>query len=532
VRPLRAAVLSFLASLLLVGLAAQQPPPSPSSVGPPPVSVPSIGLALAAQGKLAEALPLLEAECAKSPGEPKLGLARAQCLLDQARWKEALAASQVLLEKFPDDADIRVMVGDALFVSFRPSEAVETWRPLMSDPKEGERALSRMLGALLAQRRFGEAGKLAAEARAAGVVFSGTALSLASQAGACPEKLAFLEELGKRYPEEKALEEEIKVQRGVCLEGGTATSATGTLPAKIGKAKLNGKRSGDIRFDSGSQSTILYAPKWGKALGLTELGQASFAGLGEKGARTASKALLASFEVGNLKISNLPVISGRADETFIKMGFGPFLDYVVELDSRKSRRVLWPAGTPVGTIFGKTPDISLPVLWYRGIPLVPVAINGMGPYPFLFDTGASNTILAAQFCPLLGLRPTLGNYVSTRGTGASGSFPIGYAENVILSIGGREETPPWIQMTEIPQYFSGPVYGFLGRDFIGDYRVVFDGPGCMIHLLRYPSGRYRDPMLNRPPPNLKPDHVDDTPAHIEPPPYVVQSPQSKGGPPD
>ena len=530
-RLLRAAVIFFSASLLLVVLPAQQPAPSPPSNAPQP---PSAGLALAAQGKMVEALPLLEAECAKSPDDPKLGLARAQCLLNLARWKEALAAGQGLLQKFPDDADIRLMVGEALFVSFRASEAVETWRPLLKVPKEGERALPRMLGALLAQRRFDEAGKLAAEAKAAGVVFSGTALSLASQAGGCPEKLAFLEELGKRYPEEKALEEEIKVQKGVCLEGGTATSATGTLPAKIGKAKLNGKKSGDIRFDSGSQSTILYAPKSGKALGLTELGQASFAGLGEKGPRMASKALLASFEVGNLKISNLPVISGRADETFIKMGFGPFLDYVVELDSRKSRRVLWPAGTPIGTIFGKKPDISLPVLWFRGIPLVPVSINGMGPYPFLFDTGASNTILAGQFCPLLGLRPTSGNYSMTRGSGASGWFPIGYTENVILSIGGREEIPPWIQMTEIPQYFSGPVYGFLGRDFIGDYRIVFDGPGCRIHLLRYPSGRYRDPTLNRRPPNLKPDHVDNTPARYEPPPYAIQDPRNvpgKGGPP-
>jgi hypothetical protein len=184
-------------------------------------------------------------------------------------------------------------------------------------------------------------------------------------------------------------------------------------------------------------------------------------------------------------------------------------------------------------IFGKKPDISLPVLWFRGIPLVPVSINGMGPYPFLFDTGASNTILAAQFCPLLGLKPTSGSYVWTRGSGASGWFPIGYTENVALSIGSHEEVPPWIQMTEIPQTFSGPVYGFLGRDFIGDYRVVVDGPGCMIHLVSYPSGRYRDPMLNRPPPSLKPDRVDpNTPAHYVPPPYPIGNPQQKGGPPE
>ena len=180
---------------------------SESSVPQESTQVLTPGMVLVAQGKLAEALPLLEAEWAKSPDDPKLGLARAQCLLDLARWKEALAAGQGLLEKFPGDADIRVMVGEALFVSFRPLEAVETWRPLLKDSKEGERALPRLLGALLAQRRFDEAGKLVAEAKAAGIAFNDTALSLAGQACGCPEKLSFLEELTVRHPDEKALAE-------------------------------------------------------------------------------------------------------------------------------------------------------------------------------------------------------------------------------------------------------------------------------------------------------------------------------------
>lgn len=530
-RQLRAALLFFSASQFLVALAAQQP----ASNAPPP---PSAGLTLAAQGKLAEALPLLETECAKSPDDPKLGLARAQCLLDLARWKEALAAGQALLEKFPGDADIRVMVGEALFVSFRPSEAVETWRPLLNDHEEGERVLPRMLGALLAQRRFDEAGKLAGEAKKAGVVFNDTALGLAAQAGGCPEKLAFLEELRKRHPKEMALAEEIKVQQGICEKGGSSAAAPLTFPDVIRtslfnkekKAVLHGEETASVWFDTGSQMVILFASKkLVKTLGLAALAETSYMGLGEKGTRTARKVLLDRFEVGTLKVSNLPttLIEGPY-RTFVKMGLGPFLDFVVEWDYRKDRYAFWPAGTPAEVIFGKTPDISLPVLWFRGIPLVPVSINGMGPYPFLFDTGASNTILAAQFCPLLGLRPTYGNYSMTRGSGASGWFPIGYTEDVILSFGGREETPPWIQMTEIPQNFSGPVFGFLGQDLIGDYRVVVDGPGCRISLLRYPSGRYRDPMLNRRPPNLKPDHVDSTPAHYEPPPYVVMSKPTKG----
>ncbi len=523
--------------LVLLNVLGESPArPSVSESPTAPGSI-SQGMTLVAEGRLAEALPILESEIARSPDDPKLGLARAQCLLDLARWDEALTAGQALLQRFPGDADIRIMVGETLFVSFRPSEAVEIWRSLLKDPKEGGRALPRMLGALLAQRRFEEAGRLATEAKSQGVTFDDASLNLAAQACGCPEKLFFLADLAKRHPGDPAPEEELKVQGGLCDRGGTSTVAPRSTPDVIRtsflsnekKASLNGKETVPLAFDSGSQMVVLYAPKkLVNRLGLTALGSARFVGLGERGARLGKKCLLDSFEVGTLKLLNLPATLsvGEWRNPAVKMGLGPFLDYVVEQDHRHSRYAFWPAGTPAESIFGGKPDISLPVLWFRGIPLVPVSINGKGPYPFLFDTGASNTILAAQFCSLLGLTPSSGGFERTKGYGASGTFGVSYTDPVTLTIGGQQDPLPWVQLTEIPQRFSGPVYGFLGQDFIDDYRVVFDGPGCRIYLRAYPSKRYRDPTLNRPPANSSRPAENAMP----PPQEKPAIPQTRGGP--
>lgn len=520
-RGLRAAGIFFSACLLLVALAARQPTPLPSSNAPPP---PSAGFALAAQGQLEEALPLLEAECAKAPDDPKLGLSRAQCLLELARWKEALAVGQALLETFPGEADIRVMVGDALFVSFRPAEAVETWRPLLNDPREGERALPRMLGALLAKRKFDETEKLAAEAKAAGIMFNDTALNLASQAGTCPERLAYLEELGKRHPDDVALTEAIKVLRGVCDKGGTLTSTPQSFPDLIRvssegfaiKVLLNGKKTTWLELDSGTES-ILLDTKLANEFSLAVLGKGRFEGLGTRGAESGVLALLPSLEAGHLRMTNLPVLvtsisDGRGNERSGITGFAPFAGCMADWDRRRSRLTLWPAGTDPIQILGKAPDLALPVLWIRGVPFVQVTIDGKGPYPFLFDTGASCTILAASATPLLGLHLNSGKFQPGVGVGASGLFLTGYAEDVKLSLGTKEEAFPWVRVAEIPKRFSLPVFGILGQDVLYDYRIVFDGPASRILLLHYSGGRYRDPTSKplsrpRPPVRLIPSYV-------------------------
>jgi tetratricopeptide (TPR) repeat protein len=512
--------------IFLVALPARQPSPSPPSDAPPAPTTASTGLALAAQGKLAEALPLLEAECASSPDDPKLGVARAQCLLDLARWKEALAAGQALLEKFPGDSDIRVVVGEVFFVSFRPAEAVETWRPLLKDPKECERALPRMLGALLAQRRFDEAEKLAREAKTAGVVFNNAALSLAAQTGSCPERLAYLEELGNRHPDDVALTEAIKVLRGVCDKGGTLISTPQRFPDVIRassdgfaiKVFLNGKKATWLKLDSGTEP-ILLDTRLANDLSLAVLGKGHFEGLGTRGAESGILALLPSLEAGHLRMTNLPVLvtsisDGRGTERSGITGFAPFSGCMADWDRRRSRLTLWPAGTDPIQILGKAPDLALPVLWIRGIPFVQVTIDGKGPYPFLFDTGASCTILAASATPLLGLHLNSGKFQPGVGVGASGLFLTGYAEDVRLSLGAKEEAFPWVRVAEIPKWFSLPVFGILGQDVLYDYRVVFDGPASRILLLRYSGGRYRDPTLKRLSRNLPPNRP--LPSYIPP----------------
>lgn len=489
------------------GVLARNPGAQAPTVESTAASAPLTGLKLMAEGKSAEALPLLEQECADAPGDAMLATARAQCLLNLARWKDALSAGRGLLKAFPGNPDARVVSGDIFFVTFHTADAVKAWWPLMKEHAQAARVLPRLLAALLANRRFDEAAKLAARARAARIPFTDGALRQAARASRCPARLDFLEELVKRHPDSPAIREKLKIERGVCEMGGTSTAEEGELPDEVRtrlnsptyKVLLNGRKAVALSFDSGSQAVRLWGWKLEKKLGLTVLGRTITSSIGTD-PNVSRQVLLEHFKLGGIEIANLPAAYRNSPYGWsrIRMGLGPFLDYVVEWDRRKGRFAVWPAGTSAETLFGGKPDVVLPVRWYDGVPLVPVSINGRGPFPFLFDTGAATTLLTAKFCPLLGLNPASSGITAARGRSASGWFRLRYLTGATLSIGGVKKTPPWIQATDVPQKFPGPVYGILGMDFIYDYDVVFDGPGCRILLKRYKGGGYRNPKDNNP----------------------------------
>jgi hypothetical protein len=499
----------FLACMVSLTLSAQQSVPlGPSSPSPAPPTPPA-GAALVAQGKLAEALPLLDTETAQSPGDPKLALVRVRCLFGLARWNEALDAARPLLEKFPADPEIRILVGDLLLSTFHAQEAVETWRPLLTDPIEGERALEKVLGALLAQRKFGEARAILNEGRARRAVLSDASLRFAINVSACAERLSLLETLALRHDDAPAMREELRVERQVCEHGGETTVLPSGYPDVVRatpdgmalKIRLDGRRDVWMALDTGADALLLDA-NLAKKLDLTELGRAEVKGIGSRDPRARSLALLPDFEAGNLRVTNALALlsffpSQGAYERAGIVGLGPFLGCIADWDRRKSRLTLWPEGTLPEGILGKAADAVLPVLWARSIPIVQVRIDGKGPFPFLFDTGAAFSLVSAQFAGVLGLHANSGKFQPGVGSGASGLFHADYAEEVRLSLGARDEAFPWIRLAEVPQRFPLPVFGILGMDVLSGYRVVFDGPRSSILLTRYSGGRYRDPSLKR-----------------------------------
>ncbi len=476
---------------------------------PQPISAAVSGLSWLAEGRVGEALPLLEAGMREQPHDPAIATGRLQCLYLMGRWGEALDLAKALAQRFPGDPGIRLLEGDVLLASFRAREAVEVWRPLLDDERAAPRALPKMLAALLLQRRFPDVSALLAQVRDRGIPVSDDALRLVAQQASCADSRAALLSLNQSHPESLQAKEEWQTREALCSRGGSSVVLPGEFPDVIPatpdglalKVRLAGKRDGRLQLDTGTD-VLLLDPKVARSLELDTIGRAEVAGMGGGDLRARGMVALPTLEAGHLRANNLPAL--LADDERLEergrsgiVGLSPFLDGVADWDRRGSRLTLWRTGTPAKQVLGKEPTADLPVLWVRGIPLVPVTVDGKGPYPFILDTGADATLLSEEGTRALGMHLNSGKFQAGVGRGASGPFLTGFVEAVRVGFAGREEPFPWLRVADIPRRFPLPVFGVLGMDVLSTYRIVFDGPACRLILLRYSGGLYRSPKLNR-----------------------------------
>jgi hypothetical protein len=102
--------------------------------------------------------------------------------------------------------------------------------------------------------------------------------------------------------------------------------------------------------------------------------------------------------------------------------------------------------------------------------VVPVHINGAGPYEFLLDTGTSRSMVVARVADQLAL-PTTGRSVIV---GIRGASTISLVQAGSLSLAGA--TVPNLQLTVVPKNsgFPSEVAGVLGEDFLENFDVLLD----------------------------------------------------------
>jgi len=463
-------------------------------------SAPSSGGTLLSQGRFEEALSALEVELKARPEETDLGLARVKCLIELGRWREALDSAHELASRFPAREDVRLLLGDCLLLNFRAHEAAENYRAVPATSRWVPAAVGKLANALIAEGEDGEALNILRQARASGTALSDGDLSLQTRIEPDPRtRLALLKELQARRPEESLLKEEIKV----CEALAQRPLAPPIPPAYPGKAKikeiyrepsvaasLDGKAGYWLALDTGSESILLNADT-ARKLGLSVLATTQYAGWGYRGPQETLVVLLPKVEVAGRTLQDVTALVNRRDAQFWTnkggyIGLWPFRQDVVLFDRRRGEFGLYPLGTaPEGLLSGSS--VSLPILWFRGLPLVQVMLQGKGPYPFLLDTGAPWSLIAAQYAPRLGIRVNSGKYGNLKGVGISGAFSSGIAEQVNFTFAGVRYERRQALVTEIPQRFSVPVYGILGRDVLNDFAMVFDGPGARVVLSKYPN---------------------------------------------
>ena len=101
--------------------------------------------------------------------------------------------------------------------------------------------------------------------------------------------------------------------------------------------------------------------------------------------------------------------------------------------------------------------------------LVPVTINGKGPFRFVLDTGANRSVLTPQLAEHLGLAISTSSRLTMTGVTGSASVPTVAVES--LHVGDVE-----LRHVQLPvaSGLSADVSGTLGVDALPDTRVLLD----------------------------------------------------------
>ena len=134
-------------------------------------------------------------------------------------------------------------------------------------------------------------------------------------------------------------------------------------------------------------------------------------------------------------------------------------------------------------------SISIHVLDQNGqvLALVPVTINGKGPFTFALDTGASQSLVDAQVATELGVRRT-GSSEKVAGVASTSSN----AQIVVKhwSVGGVTLPPTKAVEANLPfGNAHGGVQGLLGSDMLSRFDVVtIDYAHQVLRLHRRSSG--------------------------------------------
>lgn len=128
----------------------------------------------------------------------------------------------------------------------------------------------------------------------------------------------------------------------------------------------------------------------------------------------------------------------------------------------------------------------------RGVIFIPVRINNSQPLWFIFDTGASVSVVAEKRAQSLGLKPK-GKRETSSGMG-EGSYSVSFAKNVSLnlqSVAFPQQTVTIIPFDHLMESIVGrDVDGIVGGDIIKKYVVELDYQNQIITLYARNSYQY------------------------------------------
>lgn len=136
---------------------------------------------------------------------------------------------------------------------------------------------------------------------------------------------------------------------------------------------------------------------------------------------------------------------------------------------------------------------GIPVVRDEGLALVPVSIGEEGPFLFVFDTGASMSVISPSLRSELGFQETDGRQLQI--TGASGDEQFQSLELEAVDVMGHRVEDLEVVVINIEPYEHSdlPYAGILGQDFLQQFDFVYDLPGG--ELILYPHRDEEPPHI-------------------------------------
>ncbi len=123
--------------------------------------------------------------------------------------------------------------------------------------------------------------------------------------------------------------------------------------------------------------------------------------------------------------------------------------------------------------------------------VVPVYVNGKGPYQFILDTGAFDCLISPELSSAIGIHPES----PQRATGAGGYIRLSLARVSQLAVGSTQQENVEVAVTGEVSRFGAAIQtkvdGALGFNFLRNFRLFLDFQHNLLRLSN-PSSEKRD----------------------------------------
>ncbi|MBC6698347.1 aspartyl protease family protein [Hymenobacter puniceus] len=131
--------------------------------------------------------------------------------------------------------------------------------------------------------------------------------------------------------------------------------------------------------------------------------------------------------------------------------------------------------------------VRLPFYFQRNLIVVPVMLNGAGPYNFLLDTGVATSIITdPSLTPLLRLKPGAAVY-RVAGVGEEEPLEAHYADSIRVTLPGIVAPHlPFLVLSadvlNLSGYVGMPVHGILGYDIFRSFVIEIEPSATQLVL--------------------------------------------------